>query len=377
MRASAPFPTTLIMRITLSGLLFCMLLTWPLWGFSARTFPMLPIWGAASLAQGYFQPLLTVVIIGLALWSIFRTWNQVVLLTLLTALGVSVGLDLNRLQPWLWYAMLVLLVLLIHASDDLKNTATGLRWLLAAVYFWGGFNKITPYFAADNFAWFCDAFPATHFLGEYVLLGYGVAFFEMALGILLFWAPAWPGVKWLYVGFHAIIILFLCKAQWNYVVLPWNISMAATVFVLWHFRPELQDASSRFTVKTWIVSGFIWLMPLLGIFHYWPYQLSWQLYSNTQPEAVLYSLKPCDKTGVVWTEKSFDDGRRLLLDDWAFADLGAPMFYSDRTFRQMGRYLCDCTADTDSTRLLLLSVDPWDRDAEQTISISCQDLKKQ
>lgn len=375
MRAAAPFSTTLIVRITLCGLLFCILLTGPLWVFSARTFPLLPIWGEANLSQGYFQPLLTLVIIGLLLWSIFRPWNKAVWLALLMALGVAIGFDLNRLQPWLWYAMLVLFVLLFHTSEDHKKAAFSVRWLLAAVYFWGGFNKITPYFAEDNFAWFCDAFPATHFLGKYVFLGYGVAFFEMALGLLLLWAPPWPGIKWLYIAFHAIIIVFLGKAQWNYVVLPWNISMAATVFVLWYFRPEQPDFPDRFTVKTMIVSVFIWITPLLGIFHYWPYQLSWQLYSNTQSEAVFYSLKPCNKTGPIWAEKAFDEGRRLLLDDWAFADLGTPMFYSDRTFRQMGRYLCDCITDTDSTKLLLLSVEPWDRDAEQSIRISCQDLK--
>jgi hypothetical protein len=179
--------------------------------------------------------------------------------------------------------------------------------------------------------------------------------------------------KWVFVGFHGIIIVFLLKAQWNYVVLPWNVAMAAIAFVL--LSPaSVQLPATRPRAGQMAVLALAWLFPIAGLFQHWPFQLSWQLYTNTQPEAVFYSPTPCAKVGAVWNAKSFDHGRRLLLDDWSIASMGVPMFYSEHTFRQMGRYLCDCTTEPDSSRLLIMYVVPWNKDAEQTVVISCGEL---
>ncbi len=355
--------TDRIVRITLSGLAACMVLTLPMWGISQRSFPILPIWGNASGDVSIIHPVLFGGVITLLLGGLLKP-AQTFLLPIVLLLLCMCALDLNRLQPWLWFYVLVLGIVFFE-----KNTAhKALRWLLAAVYIWGGANKLSPYFAEDNFAWFCDAFETTRFLGEFPALGYGVALFEMALGLLLLWPRSKVWWKWVFVGFHATIILFLLKAQWNYVVLPWNAAMAALVFVL--FSTPILPVS-RLHRGQWVLLTLAWLFPLAGLFQYWPYQLSWQLYTNTQPEAVFYSPAPCPKTGDVWAEKSFDEGRRLLLDDWSIASIGVPMFYSTHTFRQMGRYLCDCASEPDSSRLEVLYVNPWEKNEEQVISIFC------
>jgi len=355
--------TDRIVRIALCGLAACMLLSWSMWGIGERSFPVLPLWGEASTETSMIHALLFGGVITLLIDGIAKP-ARAFLLPLVVFLLCMCVLDLNRIQPWLWFYTLVLGIVFFE-----KNTAhTALRRLLAAVYFWGGVNKLQPYFAEDNFTWFTEAFMATRFLGEYPALGYGVALFEMTLALVLLWPNAKTWWRWAFVGFHAIIIVFLLKAQWNYVVLPWNAAMAAIAFVLLSTpaEPKLQRHKGRIAILI-----LAWLFPLAGLFQYWPYQLSWQLYSNTQPEAVFYSPVPCAQVGDVWAEKSFDEGRRLLLDDWSYASIGVPMFYSEHTFRQMGRYLCRCTSEPDSSRLEILLVKPWDKDGERTIVISC------
>jgi hypothetical protein len=359
--------TDRIVQITLSGLAGCMLLSWSMWGIGERGFPVLPLWGEASVETTMLHAMLFGGVVTLLIGGIMRP-AQAFLLPLILLLLCMCALDLNRLQPWLWFYVLVLAVIFLH-----KNTAfTALRWLLAAVYFWGGLNKLTPYFAEDNFAWFCEAFEGTRFLGEYPILGYGVALVEAAMGILLLWPKRKSWWRWIFVGFHGIIILFLLQAKWNFVVLPWNIAISAIAFVLLSQATVQQERLQR---NQMAILALAWIFPLAAWWQYWPFQLSWQLYSNTQPEAVFYSPVPCAQAGGIWAEKSFDEGRRLLLDDWAIATIGVPMFYADHTFQQMGRYLCDCTSEPDSSRLIILRVRPWNREAEQTTTFSCGELK--
>jgi len=357
--------TDRIVRIVLCGLAACMVLSWFMWGIGERSFPALPLWGEASAETSLLHAVLFGGVISLLIGGIVKP-ARAFLLPLLLLLLFMCALDLNRLQPWLWFYVLVLGIVFFE-----KNTTyTALRRLLAAVYFWGGTNKLQPYFAEDNFAWFTEAFIATRFLGEYPALGYGVALLEIALAVVLLWPNAKAWRRWFFIAFHTIIIVFLLKAQWNYVVLPWNAAMAAIAFVLLSTQSEPRPTAPRHKGQITILI-LAWVFPLAGLFQYWPYQLSWQLYSNTQPEAVFYSPVPCSKVGDIWAEKSFDEGRRLLLDDWSLASIGVPMFYSEHTFRQMGRYLCGCTSEPDSSRLERLRVKPWDKDAEQTIIISC------
>jgi hypothetical protein len=79
--------------------------------------------------------------------------------------------------------------------------------------------------------------------------------------------------------------------------------------------------------------------------------------------------------GVVWPEWTKGEPQ-LLLDDWAMRDLRVPIFASERTFRQMGRYLCGCLAQPDSTAALyILSVERWDKSAVRDEKIPCREWR--
>ena len=129
-----------------------------------------------------------------------------------------------------------------------------------------------------------------------------------------------------------------------------------------------------------IILALAWLGPLLNIWGLWPHALSWQLYTNTQPEATFYTEQRMvfqNPNGPdVWPE--FTKGEpELFLDDWAMRDLRVPIFASERTFRQMGKYLCSCLPQPDSTAALyILSVNRWDKSAKRDEKIPCRDLMK-
>jgi hypothetical protein len=122
-----------------------------------------------------------------------------------------------------------------------------------------------------------------------------------------------------------------------------------------------------------------WLMPAFNIFHLWPEPLSWKMYSNTQTEATFYCNRASHITvewEQLWDKHGFDDGRKLLLDDWAFDELHVPVYNSRRTFLQTARYLCGNNIHHDASGLMLLTVNRWDKSAEKWESIPCAQIAR-
>ncbi len=365
-----------VTRLTALGLLGGMALSWPLWYAAARpAFPLLPVVGAPSIESWWWSVfnvgLLLLLLVGILIFPNQKKLRPALLLWL----SVLCWLDLNRLQPWVWlYALVIAVGLFGQNETEMRDTW---RWLLAAVYAWSGFHKMTPYFAADNFAWFCTAFPFTRPLAPYPALGYAVALLEISLAVGLLWRPTRRIFRWLAVGFHAAIMLMLSPLglDWNTVVIPWNMALAGLVWLVF-----AESDTTTFPKK----NGLRLLLVLAGVaplFHFaggWPDALSWKLYSNTQPEATFYapahSFTRSIQAEAMWESNAFDQDSKLLLDDWANAEMQVPMFAADRTFRQAALYLCRCTTQPDSAGLHILTVRPWNRQGEQWQSIPCRVL---
>ena len=357
-----------------------------LWGFSSgRTFPLLPLLDLplpAGPAWQSIQAWLSVVMLLAAVWWAGRRSVRVGLLLWLLWM---VAQDLNRLQPWLYFYLLLQGILLCSRSDQEAASGVWVRTLLAAVYAWGGFNKMTPYFAEDNFPWFCTAFVWTKALGPLVWAGYAVALAELAFAPGILWPKSRAVFRWLVPGFHLFIVLALSPwgLNWNQVVIPWNLSMAGMVWILSRPRAESPSPKHLFLENTWparatlvVFLALAWLMPALNIVHRWDEALSWKMYSNTQTEATLYRslTDACPAFGPVWEHWAYAEGRRLLIDDWAFAELKVPAYNSGTSFRRIARYLCPCSSPADSAGLELLRVERWNKQAEKTEQIPCSIL---
>ncbi len=387
--------TEQVTSIAALGFLGGILLSWPLWNEAARFwFPLIPVWGEATkppLLGSFVHSAKPVgLVILLLLTFLFRGKKWLLAALIVWAIGLCC-LDINRLQPWVWFYLLIFVTVFFGKKENEISTANALRWLFAGVYFWSGFNKLTPYFAEDNFAWFCGAFAFTKPFGEYPVLGYAVASLEMSFAAGLIWKKTRLYFRWIVVGFHGVIILFLLKLDWNWVVIPWNLAMAAMVWVLNpHPSPSTPPPTPPLKGRGDIEMsqlpsllgegegvGLAWLAPMLYFFNLWPHTLSWQLYSNTQPEATFFAEKGAGYASIeseqVWGKCAFDDGTKILLDDWATDELKVPMFATTRTFRQVGKYLCPHFV-SDSTGLYILTVHYWDKSAEKMEKIPCREL---
>ncbi len=365
-----------VIRLIAGALLAHMALSVPLWYAEAgRTFPLLPLWGRAHLAGSTWMEafLLT---LWVSAWVANAIWTKkrLPLAAAGVLLLVLIGLDLNRLQPWTYFYLLAWSVLFF----DRQNPAIGLRLLLAGVYVWGGVYKLTPYFAEDNFAWFCQAFRWMEPLGQYPAVGYGVAAAEALLGIGLLWPRSRQCACYSAVAFHLFIAMALSPwgLNWNAVVIPWNVAMAGMVWVSFRACGEVGSLHGS-TLAQKAVVVLVWLMPALNSLNVWPEALSWKMYSNTQPEVGFFTARKeafCPALRSLWEQYAWAEGRRLLFDDWAMADLHVPMFNHPRTHRQLAQYLCRCTEKPDEAGLWRMRVTAWDRHKERWEEMPCTSL---
>lgn len=292
---------------------------------------------------------------------------------------VLVTLDLNRAQPWLYFYLLIWAALL--GTKEARSAEQAVRLVVTGVYAWSGIYKLSPYFAEDNFPWFCNAFSWTRPLGAYPLLGYAVAAGEALLAVGLLWRPCRPYFRYIAVLFHLFILLALSpiRLNWNSVVIPWNAAMALLVWLL--FSPEKGAAATaslpqRVSPVVLFVGGLTWVMPALNaIGGWWPEAFSWKMYSNTQPEAGFFTSdahKLCPEVRAAWRKHAWGGTpERLLFDDWAMDNLRVPMFNSRRTHTQLAQYLCRCSGATSKAGWWRMEVAPWRRGAERWQEVLC------
>ena len=373
-----------IVRIIALALLAHYALCWPLWLESAgRSFPTLPVCSFFESLPTWLLSIQAGLLVLLTTAVFIFPQKKVLVATMVLLWAFLVAQDMSRLQPWLYfYGLAFLIILMAHRHPE--AAIWGLQWLLAAVYAWSGFNKISPYFAVDNFPWFCEAFVWTKPLGAVPALGYAIALAELLFAIGLLWQASRPVFRWLVPGFHLFIALALSPIglDWNAVVIPWNLAMAALVIMLFgsenlkiHLVPKMlkQPVWALLAIPLCLA----WIMPVFNIFHLWDEALSWKMYSNTQTEASFYyQSKPEEPTlKAVWEHHAYDKGTTILLDDWAMKNLHVPAYNSRRTHLQIARYLCGYSSNSAKSGLLLLKVERWDRSAERWEQISCTSIK--
>lgn len=370
-----------MLRMATFGMLLGMGCSWPLWT-NRLAFPMLPLWGEATLqgpvVEENVKALVTVLLLVVFLCFPRKGLLHVLVLVWMTWL---VSIDVNRLQPWVWFYGLLWLLVWPPKKAAIgegrgKDAAPALPLLLlASVYAWGGFYKLTPYFVEGNWPWFCDAFEATKPLGNIQILGYAPGLLELLLGLGLLSHKTRAWAARLLIAFHAVILLFLIKIDWNWVVVPWNIALMG---LLWFylssgpFTPPLFSKTNRLLALNLLVL----LFPALSLLSLLPHNLSWKLYDNTQSEAVFYGENPVFQSEAlqnVWKQHSYDAGTRLYLGDWCQSELKVPMYPGKGAFAQTGRYLCgQLTGAKGASGLWVLEVWPWEKGGEREEEWPCE-----
>lgn len=328
-----------------------------LW-LTTRQFPLIPVgpWFPVLPApwDRFFFALLL-----LCLLLAFRLYRAGVALYLFGATFLVLS-DQNRLQPW-FYMYIVLLLLTLFPQP---TALAGCRLALAAVYFWSGIQKLNPAFFREVVPWF--AAPAERWLSADLLtpLRWMLAMagpLEIFIGIGV-WITKWRRLAIAAALLvHGGILLFLgpLGRDFNRVVWPWNIAMPLLLLSLFPSRLRLRNplADLRRSRPALTVVVLFCLLPVLSFFGAWDSSLSFRVYSGNTARADL-EVSPDLRDNLPLSLRRFvvsTTANSLVFDPlaWSLAENGVPPLLEPRGFRAMARYLARFAPGPRDIRLVM------------------------
>jgi hypothetical protein len=388
-----PDKRALIIQIICGCLLLQMWLTPALWWSAKRSFFTIPFSSVIPVSTNEVLSLLlpTLAAVALLLLLVLNFFHRVSfsniqkLLYLVVALLILlILLDINRLQIWM-YQWLLMLLILIFITKELQWQAL-LQFMLMAIYLWSGLHKLNVAYIDHSFPFLMNAFPLTRSLGEMPLLAIISALLEVGIGIGLFFSVSRKVALFAAIGMHCIILLILgpLGLNDNSVIWPWNVAMMGLLWLLF-YKVEFMGLSAlwKSTVLAKCILVFWGLFPLANLFGYWDEQLSFKMYSGSNPEGMLL-MKTVDKNcfpealKVYYTRSpNGDETAVVLIDDWALLDMNVPFYISERTLKQLGRQWCSCLDRPEEGALELLRVRKWSRLALNNWRVECMELMKE
>lgn len=284
--------THLVGAIVTLALIAGILLSVPLWlTREPPEFPMSPVLnflGVFAPSEPFDVILLIIVLIALVLAALFGQ-RTLYLLSFALCLLLAVS-DQMRWQPWFYQY-----VAMLGALGISKNPIWLMRLIVSCVYVYSGINKVNAAYFKSGMGFIIDGLPqylASAF--SQLHLAYAAPFIEIVTGLALLFGGR--KVRSLGVvsaiGIHLLLLVALGPfgLSFNSVVWPWNIAMIALVVLLF------TSVRDRFALSSNTVGGaygfavvlLFAVMPILGVFGYWPSYLSFALYSENTASGYVY-----------------------------------------------------------------------------------------
>ena len=185
-----------------------------------------------------------------------------VLLTLLVGIAVTpysrwliacfVGLagllslwDQSRWQPWFYQYLFMLGALCLAKPREggpwaFEALNIG-RFIMAATYVWSGLQKCNASFLNEVFPWLLEPFLSEPARGFVLPAGAVIPFIEVGVGLGLLVPKLRMTALVLVVAMHAALLVCLGPPghDWNRVVWPWNVALAAMAVILFWQTPEV------------------------------------------------------------------------------------------------------------------------------------------
>jgi hypothetical protein len=342
-------------RLVAGSMLFCMAFSGSLW-ISTRSYPLTPAFGIVPPFPWPLDAAVVALLVGLLLAVIVRpqAWPPVAAVIVLLALLFAQ--DQSRLWPSFYTFFLLFLLALGHdprgGESEADRTLTGMRFAVAAIYFWGGVHKLTPHFFSEEFPWFLE--PLTNLLpipsAWIPPLGVAAAIFEMAFAIGLLTRRFRRFALWEALVMHAVV--FICigpiRGHWNDSAWAWSLTMAAIVGLLFHAaapfdaRLVLAGPPARRLPQA-AVAMLIGIMPAVNGLNRWDSALSFNVYTgNTSTAYVVMLPEVVDRLpAAVATHVARGENWAVLdFNTWAMGDFNAGVYPERRVFRRLFSQVC-------------------------------------
>lgn len=347
----------LIKIAVLIGIISSVFCSMNLWA-GQRWFPKAPLF---DLIQGFTAPydyINLIVLVLLLGFSLFSTSKFPIRLLILFSMYLCIE-DQNRLQPWFYNYMLILLIFLFYKKrvDEPNNYTSvfiSLQLLVALIYIFSGIQKFNPFFVKESFAWFIE--PLNQVLSERQItlitkIAYTIPYFELLIGIgLLFKQTRFIALP-LVIMMHIFILLMLGPwgKSYNYVVWPWNIIMIALNLLLFaNVKQErFFDVSILFkSASFYIVITLMLIFPIFSLNNKYDSYLSSSLYSaNTHNGKLILSDEAYKKLPLYIKHfvSTSPNNNILSIKHWAMTELNTPCVPEYRIFINVQRYIIKIT----------------------------------
>jgi hypothetical protein len=363
------------------GILACVLVSGPLWGFGSRDIPEIPFFVSLEIGLGTWALFFTCLgLCSLGLTLIYR--EKYSFLVGLFAFAMLLLSDVTRLQPWLYIHLFIMGYLVFTEVVCAKRA---IILILGLTYVWSGLQKFNVFFAVEIYPWLWQAFDentlklSTDELIKAQTEGvippelWGAklaALFELLGGlVLILFSRKW----WAYlapISIHLFLLLVLGPLghKFNLVVWPWNLMLIALLIYM-AIHPTEWDKPSALQKKFYPIYLLVGIAPLLFPFAYWDSHLSGSLYSG-QNSFAIFSFDAKEGCSCITDSESamskdvsvFNESSQrgeVYLDNWVIKDVEAPFYPEERYFKAFAKKLCDCQENNENSRLEIFSKRRW------------------
>ncbi len=350
--------------ITIMFLIGGLIISFKLW-LGDRLFPLVPfIDGLESILHSFNYMLFLFLILSL-LYEIYKP-NKWSLASGLIILLLFLLQDQNRLQPWVYIYILILLPFCFFhfLKTSEKNLIAPIKIIFITMYFWSGIQKANSNFINGGFAQilvnlFKIQDPQT--IKNLLPLGYVIPMIEILIAISLVSKKLRHLGVFLAIITHIFILIYVSPIgiNNNFIIYPWNVAMILLVITLFYKDDadfiflDINHIKTTFFNSAYVL--FLGLLPILNFWGQWDDYLSFSLYSE---KSKIFYIAISDKY-IGQFDHKFDDyflklddniqgGKVINVNKWSMKELNVPIYPEIRVFKKISNVFCQYNIpDTD------------------------------
>jgi hypothetical protein len=347
-----------------------------LW-ITARVTPVVPMWSwVPILPQPWDYGLFVVYLIlmlGILLLKDLRLLSFLMKIVF-SMLVLLIVLDETRLNSWIFQFLGILFFLTLGLTLEPGGKVGPIKekmllccqWIVTAIYFWGGVNKINYNYIYDVFPWFSSPllkFPWLNSIffdhsGLYpknILYVFSVLSFlsEIVISIGL-WFPRFR----YFIATKLFILHFLivyCLSPWGldygHGAISWNFAMIIFCYLLFFTKEEkkiTKQEKSKMRIPSWCVRAtftIYLILPVGNLFDLWDSYLSFCMFSGSTKSAKYYfseeSYKVLSKELRPYFTKISSDFYQVNFTVMAFKEFQYSAVPEIRHFQKIKKHFCD------------------------------------